>query len=190
MKIGIKLLLLVLTVVIASVSVNSQHIEVDTSHDIFRKHPKLIDAWRRLNHKGNYRIAGFRDFNFSKDTIGQMMGYDSLWLLKLDAPYIFGDITRLGPSSDLAMIVVEQVPQDPRQKLGLIIFNAKPDGSYADGIWASRDPNLSTSTLGWSGNWPAVFKYRDDGRAERLYINWNHKTQTYSIDKTQIPSAL
>lgn len=187
MKIRTSLLLLALTVVMATVCVpvNSQNIEVEP-HDVFLKYPKLIDAWRRFNHKGNYRIAHGGDFKFSKDAIMQMIGYDGLWRLKLDDPYIFGDITRLGPSSDLAIIVIDKASPNPQQKFGLIIFNAKPDGSFADGKWATRDPSLSTTTLGWSGNWPAVFKYNVDGRAERLFINWNPNTQTYSIDKEQI----
>lgn len=190
MKIRTNLLLLTLTVAMATVwaPVYSQHLDIESRHDIFKKHPKLLDAWRRFNHQGNYRIAQGGDFRFSRDAIMQMSGYDGLWRLKLDDPYIFGDITRLGTSSDVAVMVTDKTVSDPQQKLGLIIFNAKPDGSYADGKWASRDPSLITTTLGWSGNWPALFKYTTDGRAERLFINWNPKTETYSIDKTQISS--
>src|SRR5215204_6107499 len=126
-------------------------------------------------------MARFSDFQFSKEAIDRMSGYDSLWRQKLDQPYIFGDITRFGPSSDLAMIVIDQTTEDPDQKFGLIVFNAKPDGSLSDANWVSRESGLSATTLGWSGNWPAVFRYRPDGSVERLFINWDSRTQTYSI---------
>jgi len=153
---------------------------------VVQHYPQIIDPWRRFKEKGNYRMARFSDFQFSKEAIGRMSGYDSRWREKLDQPYIFGDITRLGPSSDLAMIVVAGGTEDPDQKFGLIVFNAKPDGSLSDANWVSREPSLATTTLGWSGNWPAVFRYRPDGSVERLFINWNPRTDTYSIDTEQI----
>jgi hypothetical protein len=160
--------------------------ESDVVNKLFHDKPEVINAWLRFNNKGNYRLAQFADFQFSDQAIGRMRGYDSLWREKLDQPYIFGDITRLGPSSDLAMIIIDETAEDSRQKFGLVVFNAKVDGSLSDAKWVSRDPSLATSTLGWSGNWPAIFKYAPDGSLERLFINWNATRQTYSIDKNQI----
>jgi hypothetical protein len=160
--------------------------ESDVVNKLFHDKPQIISAWRRFNDKSNYRLAQFADFQFSEQAIGRMRGYDSLWREKLNQPYIFGDITRLARSSDLAMIIIDETAEDSRQKLGLIVFNANSDGSVSDAKWVSRNPSLATSTLGWSGNWPAVFVYAPDGSLERLFINWNAARQTYSIDKKQI----
>ena len=161
----------------------------DVVSDLFRDKPQVVSAWRRFNSKGNYRIAQFADFQFSDQAIGRMSGYDSLWRQELDAPYIFGDITRLGRSVDVAMIIIDDMAEDPRHKFGLVAFNAEANGTLSDARWVSRDPNLSTTTLGWSGNWPSVFRYAPDGSLERLFINWHQSSQTYTIDKDQIGSG-
>ena len=171
---------------IATASVREAPQAKESIEEIFRDKPQVIEAWRRFNEKGNYRMARFSDFQFSKAAIGRMSGYDNLWREKLDQPYIFGDITRLGRSSDLAMIVIDQATEDPNRKFGLIVFNANADRSLSAAKWGLRDHSLSTTKLGWAGNWPAVFKYGPDGHLERLFINWNPHTKTYSIDKEQI----
>ena len=84
------------------------------------------------------------------------------------------------------MIIIDEMAKDAHARFGLVVFNANADGSLSDAKWASRDLTLATSTLGWSGNWPAVFVYAPDGSLERLFINWHASTETYSIDKDQI----
>lgn len=158
----------------------------DVVNKLFIDKPQVINAWVRFNNKGNYRIAQFADFQFSDQALARISQYTAQWRQRLDAPYIFGDITRLGRSKDLAIIIIDEAAADPRQKFGLIVFNANSDGSLSDAKWASRDPGLATSTLGWSGNWPAVSIYAPDGSLERLFINWDATRQTYSIDKKQI----
>jgi hypothetical protein len=115
-----------------------------------------------------------------------MCQYNAQCRQRLDEPYIIGDITRLGRSRDLAIIVIDKTVKDSQQKFGLVVFNANLDGSLSDAKWASHDPGLASSTLGWSGNWPAIFTYAPDGSLERLFINWHAPTQSYSIDKAQI----
>lgn len=158
----------------------------DVVNKLFHDKPQVIDAWLRFNNKGNYRIAQFADFHFSDQAMARMSHYNEQWRQRLDEPYIFGDITRLGRSRDIAMIIIDETAKDSGAKFGLIVFNANSDGTLSDAKWASRDLNLATSTLGWSGNWPAVSVYAPDGSIERLFINWHPTTQSYSIDKDQI----
>ena len=153
---------------------------------IFRDKPEVVNAWRDFNKRDKYRMASFKDFQFSRATTAQMSGYDSLWQQKLDRPYIFGDIARLGQSTDLAMIIVDKDSENPQQRLGLIIFNALSDETYSTPVWVSRDSRLATSKLGWAGNWPTVFTYDEDGAIKKWYINWNPRSETYSLDEKQL----
>jgi hypothetical protein len=149
-------------------------------------YPQVVEPWRKFNARGNYRPAKFSDFQFSSEAIGRMSHYDNLWRRKLDEVYIFGDITRSGRSGDLAMIVIDESAKGPHDKFGLIVFNAKADSSLSDAQFVTHDPSLSATTLGWSGNWPALFRYGADGNLERLFLNWHPSTGTYSVDKKQI----
>lgn len=162
----------------------SDQSEDDVISSIFYDKPQMLQAWQRFSEDGKYRLARPEDFNFSQAAKERLSKYDSMWFKRTKYPYIFGDIARANSSTDLALIVVD-TSKHTLDRFRIVIFNTTGPNTIPTSHWLLRGHDLSTSILGWAGNWPSLSRYNEDGSVESFFINWDKQHRVYNIDKEQ-----
>lgn len=140
-------------------------------------------AWDRFMERGDYRVAAESDFAIPEGA--GKNNYEEADIRRAEKyPYVIADINNDTYSHDLAVIVVDTKKNGP-ERFGVIIFN-EPTGSGGGNdtspSWLYSDRDLSKTLLSqWSGGL-MLRTYHDDGTLDQCFVNWNHRTNSYSCD--------